>query len=795
MKKRKADRRRKRTEKKLARDRRREQRSRPKFNGDLGGTIIPNGFSTPLMKNFTVENPFYGLTDEQLCEVARSFGTDAAKRFRADIDELISAVKNHNPVELLATAAFYCLFRGVGPDTDYTKDDPYPQSTVELLQSICLRHPEDQFCSMPMLHQHLFRLLDLSTECSKNFSRQRISGLADVDPSARKVLMSIEEARSQTQFVRNWGHPQHVRQIIRELLEPLEAEIASCIGLGPIAFLELTDALSRQSCERAFDFMRTIGDAFRATSLRKMVTAFCQLVGSPDEDAKKIFELMNSRPGSKKAKRSFLVSYFHQRLPDIFTFTLNDCEKLGTAVTDQPRLRTILDDLSYEFGALQAENPEHLVMQSKIRSRPIIKIGPETYFLPVFGLIHGFFLDIIESWIKPNPGLRQRYHKRRAAYLEASIERMLGDAFPDCVVQTGTIWTDPENLKEYENDCLVVCGPLALVFEAKSERVDDVARRGGIKTLKDHYETLVSEPAEQAARLARLLEDGCGTRRFQTKAHGEYELDLSGIRRAVCISVTLDWFPAASLCWQKLVASGLIAANKRPAINMSLADLLVVFQVLDSPAKRLHYFWRRIEWESRVEYLADEEDLLVYYLSEGLAIPRVQDGEVRPQLMLYGNSEHLRRYYMAEWVEANDLPPLPKRILTPWWSSIIDRIATLKLPHRWDIACVLLDLSFERQREFKQRLEGVVRTVRRDGNTHGMDGVVTYADHTESLGAVVGFVYRNLTMQERNGRAADLARKARAQAGAQRVVVIGRDVDSRGGPYDFLAFIDGENCQ
>jgi len=70
------------------------------------------------------------------------------------------------------------------------------------------------------------------------------------------------------------------------------------------------------------------------------------------------------------------------------------------------------------------------------------------------------------------------------------------------------MWTDEKDGREYENDCLVVCGPLALVVEAKSESVDDVAKRGGVKTLSGHYKTLVDEPARQATRLADLLEVG-----------------------------------------------------------------------------------------------------------------------------------------------------------------------------------------------------------------------------------------------------------------------------------------------
>lgn len=661
---------------------------------------------------------------------------------------------------------------------------------IEVLQSICLQHPLDTFGSLPMLHSNLFRILDLTKECSEDFGLKRYSALADAEADERGAIMAVEGARIHTQVLRNWGYPQHMRKITRELFEPLEHECRSMIGIGPLAFLTLTDSLSRDCSGRAFQFMQRIGNAFREKNLRRMIKSFCSLVGTSDEETEKMHDLMKSRPGSLEEKRFFLDSYFHQFLPSLFSFTAEKCAATLTDGTSAAQIQPLLDNLSYRFGDLSNENPEHLLMQSKIRIRPIIAIDDGTYFVPIHGLFNSFFTEIVESWLRPHPYLKEKYHHRRATYLEKALTSLLIQNFPGCLVETGTTWEDSVNGKTYENDCLVVCGPLAIVFEAKSERVDDVAKRGGIRTLENHYETMVSEPAEQATRLARILEEGSRVSHFQTKGGRKFQLDLSAIRRAICVSVTLDWFPAATLSWKHLVESKLVSADSRPAINVSLADLLIVLEVLESPARRLHYFWRRTEWESTVQYLADEEDLLVYYLSEGLTIPRSEDGTAIESMSLYGNSDELHRYYMAEWADAENLPPRPRRILSDWWLSIVDRIESIDLPYRWDIACVLLDLNFERQLDFEKRFNEVVQTVRREGNECGKDGLLTFANHSESIGAVVGFAYRQLSRAERNERAAELANQARVSAGADRVVIIGRDVDLLSRPYDFVGFVD-----
>ncbi|NQU21319.1 MAG: hypothetical protein HQ567_08560 [Candidatus Nealsonbacteria bacterium] len=753
------------------------------------GIQLPNGFSTPVVKHFSSDNPFASFTDEQKRELAGSIGDEAARNFERGIEELGSAVRFHDPIELLSTAAVYCLHKGVGPSTDFTDDGPYPQAFVEVLQSMCLRFTLDEFDSTAVLHPYLFRILDLCEQCSKAFGMKRFASFSDTASTDRGLLLAIESARLQTQVMRNWGYPQHMRKIIRELLEPLESEITAHVGVGAIVLLELMDQLSDRSCERLSEFTRTLGVAFRQTNLRKMIHECCRLTGSSEADADHIFQVMKSHPGSRDEKRAFVLSYFHQLLPNLFLFTLEDCVELVPSEIDASQLQAVLDELSFEFGELASENVEHLMMQSKIRTRPLVKIDESEYFLPVNGLFNSFFLEIVEAWIKAHDNLKIRYHKRRATFLEVTLERLLQGAFPGCLVRTGTTWVSPHDAKEYENDCLVVCGPVALVFEAKSERVDDAARRGAVKTLTDHYETLVNEPAEQASRFAGLLEDGQGVTRFKTRKGDEYELNLSDIRRAICISVTLDSFPAATLCRRHLVESGLSEANQRPAINLSLSDLMVALEVLESPAIRLHYLWRRIEWEEHVIYLGDEEDLLVYYLSNGLVRPMAEDLETT-SVFLYGNSVQLHRYYMAKWVEPETSIPLPRRILTAWWSSLIRRIEALEQPSKWDMACVLLDLCLEQQREFELRFQELVQAVRQQGNEGGENGLMFFGHGTEPEGAIVGFAYRRLSTTERNRQATELGAQAQEESHARRVVIIGRDVERLNDPYDFLGVVE-----
>src|ERR1022692_73345 len=113
------------------------------------------------------------------------------------------------------------------------------------------------------------------------------------------------------------------------------------------------------------------------------------------------------------------------------------------------------------------------MMQSRIRVRPLIRIDDQTYFSPIVGLHHSSVLEIVETFIAQDEKLKERYHQRRALFLENELFQRLVTAFPGCEVHRGTTGISPVDGKEFENDCLVVAGPITLVFEAKSERVAD----------------------------------------------------------------------------------------------------------------------------------------------------------------------------------------------------------------------------------------------------------------------------------------------------------------------------------
>jgi len=470
--------------------------------------------------------------------------------------------------------------------------------------------------------------------------------------------------------------------------------------------------------------------------------------------------------------------------PRLFTFTVNEIRSFFPVDVSERAVCQLLNNLSLRLGDL-AETPiEHLFTQSQIRTRPFIALEDETYFIPVVGLLNSFFVETVETQLRPNSRLWEMYLARRSKFLETTLGELLKkNSFSEAFVETNLKWFDPDTNKTYETDALLILGPTALVFEAKSARVSDSARRGSADRLQKDFGALVDHASEQTQRLAELLEAKDDSLTMFRKGGDSISIECSGIRNAACISITLDWLPAFTLCWQTLADAGLVNRERRPVVSMSLSDLMVALEVLATPSIRLHYFWRRSQCERFLNYLGDEEDLLVYYLSNGF-LPLIDNENKQPKL-LWGNSDHLRKYYMAHWLNPKTRVPRPRRLLTPWWTSILSRVETLKHPDKWKIACFLLDIEYAAQKTIEKKFTKILPLVRQQKCVE--DAIVFQTTSVVSPAGIILFAYGDISIDERNDAATNLAQQVHSD-GIENAVVIGRCVNLMNEPYDFLSY-------
>lgn len=110
--------------------------------------------------------------------------------------------------------------------------------------------------------------------------------------------------------------------------------------------------------------------------------------------------------------------------------------------------------------------------------------------------------------------------------------------------------------------------------------------------LVKHIQELIVAPSDQSARLAKRLREA-----ISGTANGisNFPLSLDGIHVVSRLSVTLHDFATVQSIPALLLEAGLIRSEHRLAPCTTLADLEVVFDILDTPYLRMHYLRRRAE--------------------------------------------------------------------------------------------------------------------------------------------------------------------------------------------------------
>jgi len=161
---------------------------------------------------------------------------------------------------------------------------------------------------------------------------------------------------------------------------------------------------------------------------------------------------------------------------------------------------------------------------------------------------------------------------------------------------------------------------------------------------------------------------------------------------------------------KEAIQGGLILNPPDPmAPSMSLADLEVVFTLLENEIQCLHYLVRRSEFEKHKNYTGDELDLLAFYLDTGFNVGEFEFSQEPINISM--KSKELDPYFtgIARGVAVDK----PKLKITKWWKDIIDMLIVRK-PKLWaEMGYILLNVSLEDQKKFEQMLNNLKRRIKK----------------------------------------------------------------------------------
>ncbi len=659
------------------------------------------------------QHPFSNLDVETRRRVISNISDAARIRFEESLVWFDKMTGETSPFHLLASLTFYTQFRTDRPDSKSSRvksaaPSDVQQGHVEYIQALLLRH-EISGSTYPTgeIMQEVFdRLPTLFRSYGESSWPNQTSASGRDGDERQAIAASVVQGflRAHTAGVRNWGHFSAVIRIASDALAGASDLFKARVGLTPIEGIQLFAHLVRRLERSVSDHICGMREVYAKRSPLEMANELSRQFPSVSGIAELQSQL--GRPGVSIEEAKYRVFQAQESmLPARFMFS---ADEIATELkVDVEPVKKLLKGLSIRFGSLRERSVESLLTDNPVWVKPLIELGQDVYFCAIPQTLLSFVFPVVGELAGPDEKLKARISQSRADYLEKSSERVLRDAFPSCQVSRGFKWMEGQDT--FENDLAIRYGSTVLLVESKSGVVSWQGLRGAPLRVLKHVEQLIVAPSDQSARLAKHLQKAV---KGDPGLVGHFPIDLAGVTCIFRLSIVLDDFATLQSMPEILMNAGLIRSEHRMAHCLSLADLEVLCDILDSPYLRMHYLRRRSELLPSAKMVGDEIDVLGLYLDTGLNLGDVESG--KQHLTLNNYSERIDNYHskLDEGLAARK----PRVNITQWIRRLCDQLMERSAPGWYEAAHTLLGLNLKEQqqteREVRARAKKLVKGKR-----------------------------------------------------------------------------------
>lgn len=256
--------------------------------------------------------------------------------------------------------------------------------------------------------------------------------------------------------------------------------------------------------------------------------------------------------------------------------------------------------------------PDAVGAMNDLEIKPILRIGPDLYFMPSGFHLAKSVYDNPRFWMQGDTDYADRASSNRGKATEEITAGLLESVFGDGVYRDVLVKEGRNTITDI--DVLAVAGNRALVVQAKSKRLTEVARRGDEKELVKDFTQAVQDAYDQGRKSRQaLLSTG-----FRLEDRGGWGIELPDrIDEVYIVCLTLEPFRAATHMLPGLLEK---PADEPYPVSISVFDLEVMVAFLDDPYEFLYYIRNRVNG-SHYFRAVSEKALLGYHLSENL-LPR-----------------------------------------------------------------------------------------------------------------------------------------------------------------------------
>lgn len=730
-----------------------------------------------------VKHPFSTLPREAVLKGLVEMGKTHQDGFPRQLEEVEAILRSVDPLPTISMLATYGLMGSVddkGHVSSGYMGEKFNQSHVELVQALCLRIPFAE-CSRefpkPDVIQQLF---DLLPELGEAYGLRRFVHLQEERSDENKAVMLIqEELRLHTQVVRNWGYLSRVAGIAKRLCAPINEVFHATAGIRATSLIDLFTHLIRRH-ERLVNSRRNkLMPTFRETTVAGMLDAYHKAHPHLKNSTAEMVAFAKEQGITLDHMKSMLLSHSDLSLDDTYTF---DAGVLASETgIDAQSIASALERLSLGFGDLTERIPEHFFLTNPVWTRPVMKLAGGRYFCSMPQVFFSFVFPILSELLDGDDSATKQYEKRRAEFLESDIRELFGKGFPDCEIASGYRWR--EGPDEYENDLMVRVDSHLILVEAKSHSISWPALRGAPDRARKHVKEILLDPSIQSLRLATRVTQALADKGERESLLPNFRVSLDQVRTVLRLSVTLEDFATLQTTLHHAKKASWIPSDHPIAPCILLADLEIVFDILDSTPHKIHYLKRRADLEAHFDYKGDELDLLGFYLQSGFNVGEAEySGD---HFALVTMSKPIDRYYTSLEEGIVTTKPAPK--MTRWWKDICAKIEARDF-HQWsDIANVLLNVSFEDQESIARKFKQIVKNVHKNWRVRGHNCAIVMIPHRKRPDALAILAFKERDKDSRHTRMENVAAEIFESSHVGRCLVIGINIDKMHYPYSLIA--------
>lgn len=553
------------------------------------------------------------------------------------------------------------------------------------------------------------------------------------------------------------AYPVHLERMLRGVLTPIDDVLLDVLGFSGNDALALCAAVEAVTEQKLNQHLQRLWEA--VDGLLAGVDAYVEdgTVTPPHDEA--FYREGAALPPAERRERALyrLMPWAYTFIGDALVFTADELAIASGVAPD--RAAAFAERMALGFGDVAPQFFTQPSATPPLHIRPLVRLRPgehsveahaeDAYFCPVPQSVFWALRANIESALNPDPPreLRplqaaeatevawDRYERSRASYAERRAMELLSGLLPGATAERNLTYEAEDRageMGETELDGLLRYDETLLFVEVKAGVLSPPARRGASDSLREELrDRLIGEGHYQAVRAKRFFEGGD---RFRREDGSEVNLAPGDVQDVALVVVTLEDLGAFTTNLPELAEAGLLAENAGPDDTpwyVSLADLEVVAELVDSPTEFLHFLAHRVDVAGNSSAKANDElDWLGHYLLEGTGFEHATGGDPDAGVQLMGYTTSMDAYFMHTYGGRQTPAAKPAQPLPEPLREIRDEIETRAPRGRTAIASVIYDLPHELREPIAER----IRENRQVAETEGRDTGASFPIQGASLG-------------------------------------------------------------